>query len=289
MKSLGVRRLCEEPLPSGDESPSIAEVYDLPETAWLNPATAALWEEEEEAEKGDEATEAPMEVELPEEKPEPQPAEAMEVEAAPLNDGKGPLPAAKNTDKPSSTTGPALDIATTSGRPMKANVASFPWKRQRTQPAEEIEMPKYPYYYEGGELKAAPDSTEWDARREVVFDSVYLGDAMLEALTLARRNGQQEGIHLMIPAGSVERLSVRPEGGSSERYLHATPAGLKVFVITHGNARCQLFTGKEGYDPSISGETDWSPSPTVKTGRTQSYVDPASRMEPSRCSGLATP
>ena len=46
MKSLGVCRLCEEPLPSGDESPSIAEVYDLPETAWLNPATAALWEEE---------------------------------------------------------------------------------------------------------------------------------------------------------------------------------------------------------------------------------------------------
>ena len=63
---------------------------------------------EEEADKGDEAAETPMEVELPEEKPElqetpaptplePPPAEAMEVEAAPLNDeGMEQLPAEEN-------------------------------------------------------------------------------------------------------------------------------------------------------------------------------------------------
>ena len=268
---------------------------------------------EEEADKGDETAETLMEVELPKEGSElqetlaptplePPPAEAMEVEAAPLKDeGKEPLPAEKETEKPveapSSTAGPASDAATTSGRPMRSNVASFPWKRQRTQPAED-------------ELKAPPDSTEWDARREVFFDSVFLGDTMLEALTLARRNGQQEGVRLMIPAGLVERLSVRPEGGSSERYLHATPAGLKVFVITHGNARRQLFTGKEGYDPrhqwrngtvTVAYCEDGTnavicrprkPDGTLKmlwTGYSLIFVSPGPRLEALRVTGVSLP
>ena len=189
-------------------------------------------------------------------------------------------------------------------------MAGFPWKRQRVQPAEDAEMPKYPYYFEGGELKAPPDSSEWDERREVFFNSVFLGDTMLEALNLARRNGQQEGVHLMIPAGLVERLAVRPEGGSSMRYLHATPAGLKVFVITHGNARRQLFTGKEGFDPRHQWRNGMvtvaycedgtnavicrprKPDGTLKmlwTGYSLIFVFPGPRLEALRVTGVSLP
>ena len=138
MKSLGVCRLCEEPLPSGDESPSIAEVYDLPETAWLNPASAALWEEE--------ATDGRLG------------SREWGAEEDPL--GVAPRD-------------PGWWEWRSSPRMLDEVLAGTAWKRQRTQPTTEIEMPKYPYYYEGGELKAPPHSTEWDARREVVIDSVY--------------------------------------------------------------------------------------------------------------------
>ena len=87
----------------------------------------------------------------------------------------------------------------------------------------------------------------WDDRREVTFNALYTSDDMKTTLELARRNGQMEGVHLMVPGAMVDQLAQKPEIGSSKRTLHVTPAGLKVFIIEHGNARQQLYTGQEGY------------------------------------------
>ena len=94
------------------------------------------------------------------------------------------------------------------------------------------------------------------------------------------------------------------------RYLHATPAGLKVFVITHGNARRQLFTGKEGFDPRHQWRNGMvtvaycedgtnavicrprKPDGTLKmlwTGYSLIFVSPGPRLEALRVTGVSLP